>query len=452
MKPSLIRRPHVAERHVSRSAASRALAGLLSLAVVACGGGSDGDAAVAGVPWESETTTEGNVTTVRTIAGSVWGGPARVEEVLSIGVDQGDEQYMFGRIQGVAGTGDRVYVLDASIPAVRIYDDHGQHVSDVGAEGDGPGEFRRPDALLVGDDGRIFVRDSNQGRITIFDAEGTFIETWPLDQGFVIGGSAMVQTADGKVYSPGRVGEMPEQMDMRSIGRIQMGMVPRGPEGNDGEPIPRPVFDYEPPRFTQERRQGGNVMVMMRSVPFAADIPWAFSPSGAMISGVSDAYSFDIIYPGGAITRVEKAFDPVSLSGAERDWHIEQTTAQMREGDPEWTWSGPEMATVKPAFSQFVADRSGRIWVRRLGPGQENPDCEKDPETGVWDPPCWVNSTTYDVFDIEGAYLGAIEAPEEFSVTQQSWIENDEIVTRMEDEMGVILVKKYRLVTPANTP
>jgi hypothetical protein len=435
-----------------RQAASWALVGVLSLGVVACSGDADTGAGSEGQPWEAETTTEGDVTTVRTIAGSVWGGPARVEESLSIGVDQGDEQYMFGRIQGVAGTGDRIYVLDASVPAVRIYDDSGRHLLDVGAEGDGPGEFRRPDALLVGDDGRIFVRDSNQGRITIFDGEGAFLETWPLDQGFVIGGSAMVQTADGKIYSPGRVGEMPEEMDLRSIGRIQMGMVPRGPDGNDGEPVPRPVFDYEPPRFTQQRRSGENVMVMMRSVPFAADIPWTFSPSGAMIAGVSNAYSFDIIYPGGAITRAEKAFEPVPIAGAERDWHIEQVTAQMREGDPEWTWTGPEMAAVKPAFSQLVADRSGRIWVIRPGAGRENPNCEKDAETGVWDPPCWSNETLYDVFDIEGAYLGAVEVPADFALSQQSWVEGDEIVTRIEDEMGVFVVKKYRLVTPANTP
>lgn len=440
-----------AEPFSLRRAAVVSLVALASFGTVACGGADTADDA-AGLRWESETTTEGNVTTVRTIAGSVWGGAARVEEQLSIGVDQGDDAYMFGSIRGVAGTGDRIYVLDASVPAVRIYDDTGRHVMDVGAEGDGPGEFRRPDALLVAGDGRIFVRDSNQGRITIFDAEGALVETWPLDQGFVIGGSAMVLADDGKVYSPGRVGERPEEISARMLTSIKMGMIPRGPDGHDGEPVPRPEFDYEPPRFTQERREGNNFMVMMRGVPFAADIPWAFASSGAMVAGVSDDYSFDITYPGGAVTRVEKAFEPVPIAGAERDWHIEQVTAQMRDGNPEWTWDGPEMATVKPAFGQFVADLSGRIWVIRPGGGVQNPDCEKDPETGVWDPPCWTNSNVYDVFDVEGAYLGSVDVPEDFELNQQSWVEGDEIVTRVEDDLGVIVVKKYRLVTPANTP
>ena len=39
--------------------------------------------------WVSETTTEGDVTTVTTISGSVWGAPASLRENLSIGVDAG---------------------------------------------------------------------------------------------------------------------------------------------------------------------------------------------------------------------------------------------------------------------------------------------------------------------------------------------------------------------------
>ena len=426
---------------------------MLAFATLACGG-ADPSTAASHDEWQAETTVEGDVTTVRTVAGSVWGAPARIEETLSIGIDQGEEPYMFGRISGVAGSGDRIYVLDTSVPAVRIYDDQGQHLMDIGAEGDGPGEFRNPDALLVAEDGRVFVRDSRQGRITVFDADGGLIETRPLDQGFVIGGSTMVMTDDGKVYSPGRIGDMPENMTFGGRGggipRIPMGMVPRGPQGNDGEPIPQPEFDYEPPRFQRIQRTGDNIMIMMRSVPFAADVPWALSPSGAMVSGVATDYSFDIIYPGGATTRVAMAYEPVAIGSAERAWHVEQVTAQMRDGNPEWVWEGPEMAAVKPAFSELIPDLSGRVWVDRPGAGIENPDCEKDPDNGIWEPDCWTDERFYDVFDLEGAYLGSVETPAGFRISQQSWIKDDEIVATVEDDLGVITVKKYRLVIPAN--
>lgn len=427
-----------------------ALALLTAALIVACGG--DGSRENSREEWVSETSVEGNVTTVHTVSGSVWGAPARLEETLSIGVEAGEEPYMFGQLRGVAALDGRIYVLDGSVPAVRVYDDEGRHLMDIGAEGDGPGEFRRPDALLVADDGRVFVRDSNQGRITVFDEEGGFIDTYPLDRGFVFGGSGMVMTEDGTLYSPGRVGEMPENLDFGAGATFtapKMGMVPRGPEGTDGEPVPQPEFDYEQPRFEQVRRSGDSVMVMMRSVPFAPAEVWALSPSGAMIGGVATDYSFDIVYPSGEITRVVKDYQPVAIGGAERDWYIEQTTAQMRDGDPEWVWEGPEMARVKPAYDQLVPDLSGRVWVGRPGPGSEHPECEKDPENGVWEPACWTDRRFYDVFDLEGAFLGTVEPPEGFRVTQQSWIEGDQILTTMEDDSGVITVKKFRLVLPA---
>jgi len=293
----------------------------------------------------------------------------------------------------------------------------------------------------------------NAGRV--FDADGGVIETRPLDQGFIIGGSAMVMTNDGKLYSPGRIGDMPENMTFGGGGgmpRIPMGMVPRGPQGEDGEPIPQPEFDYEPQRFQRIRHSGEMVMIMMHSVPFAAEVPWALSPSGAMVSGVATDYSFDIMYPGGAITRVAMAYEPIAVGSAERAWHLEQITAQMRDSDPEWVWEGPEMATVKPAFSQLIPDLSGRIWVGRAGAGIENLECEKDPESGVWEPDCWTDERFYEVFDLEGAYLGSVETPAGFRISQQSWIKGDEIVATAEDDMGVITVKKYRLVIPANAP
>jgi hypothetical protein len=56
------------------------------------------------------------------------------------------------------------------------------------------------------------------------------------------------------------------------------------------------------------------------------------------------------------------------------------------------------------------------------------------------------------VFDLEGAFLGSVDAPEGFRISQQSWIEGDEILTAIEDELGVITVKRYRLMVPADVP
>ena len=432
-----------------RGSARRALAFVAMTAVIVgtgCGGAMDGGGAAGGEEWISETTAEGDVTTVRTISGSVWGGPGRLDEQLSIGVDQGEQPYMFGRIGGVGSYEERLYVLDTSVPVVRVYDASGRHTSDIGSEGDGPGEFRSPDGLLIGADGRLYVRDMRQARITIFANDGEFIDTWPLDAGFIITPAAFVMRDDGTVYSPGRVGPMPTEL--RSPGAIQMGMIPRGPADSDAGPVPRPAFDYEPQRFVREQRSAGNVRVMMMGVPFAPEIVWALAPSGALLAGVGTEYSFDIGSPDGPVTRVVMDQDPVAIDGSERDWHIEQTAARMRDGNPEWMWTGPEMATAKPAFDQLLPDHSGRVWAGRAGPGIENPDCEKDAETGIWEPACWTNSRLYDVFDLEGAYLGPVDIPAGFRLDELSWIKGNTVMTALEDESGVITVKKYALVLP----
>lgn len=170
---------------------------VLCLAAAGCGGG-PGVADDTG-EWIRETTTEGNVTTIRTLGGSVWGGTARLEEEASIGVEQGPEEQMLGRGAGLAAGDDAVYVLDSQLPAVRVYDMEGNHLRDVGREGQGPGEFTQPMDVAIGPDGRIFVRE--RARVAVFTPEGEPGDTLPIDSGFH-SSTPMTVTHDGEIHFP----------------------------------------------------------------------------------------------------------------------------------------------------------------------------------------------------------------------------------------------------------
>ena len=154
--------------------------------------------------WVGTITTEGNVTTVVNESGSVWGGTATLVEEASIGVDVGDEPYLLGNVVGVGVAGARIFVLDAQVFRVRVYDYEGAHLMDMGGEGDGPGEFRGPSGLAVGAQ-RVYVRDRRTGRITVFSTEGELVDTWPaprLQQGvpiIAIGGELFVPTGGAMV-------------------------------------------------------------------------------------------------------------------------------------------------------------------------------------------------------------------------------------------------------------
>ena len=87
-----------------------ALAGILAAACAFACSARRSDSPVGN--WVGTITTEGNVTTVVNESGSVWGGTARLVEEMSIGVDIGADEYMFGHVYSVAAHDDRIYVLD----------------------------------------------------------------------------------------------------------------------------------------------------------------------------------------------------------------------------------------------------------------------------------------------------------------------------------------------------
>lgn len=87
----------------------------------------------------------------------------------------------FGAPQGVALDADgNVYVTDTLNDRVEIFDGDGNFISTFGKAGDGPGYFVRPKGIAVDGDGHIWVADEMQDRLQVFNREGqllTFIGT-----------------------------------------------------------------------------------------------------------------------------------------------------------------------------------------------------------------------------------------------------------------------------------
>ncbi len=245
--------------------------------------------------WVGTIITEGDVTTVANASGSVWGGTARLVEEASIGVESGAPPYMLGEVRGVVASSDRIYVLDSQIPTVHVYDLAGGHVMDIGGPGDGPGEFRNSDYLAIGPDEALYVRSGRQGRLTIFEPDGQVRDTWPLAGGRTTDRPTVI-TRTGSVFMPGFVNRTEDVTSRRSA------MIPWGPDGAEGEVIEEPVFDVEDYRLVAR----GDGPTLGRQVPFAPRVVWALAPSGAVIAGVSEDYSFEIRQAGGGVIEVHK--------------------------------------------------------------------------------------------------------------------------------------------------
>jgi len=82
----------------------------------------------------------------------------------------------FGAPQGVAVDKDgNVYVTDTLNNRVEIFDADGNFISLFGKHGDGPGYFARPKGIAVDGDGHIWVADEMEDRLQVFNRDGQLL-------------------------------------------------------------------------------------------------------------------------------------------------------------------------------------------------------------------------------------------------------------------------------------
>lgn len=82
----------------------------------------------------------------------------------------------FGGPSNVAVDKDgNVYVTDTMNNRVEIFDAEGKFISLFGKHGDGPGYFARPKGIAVDCDGHVWVADEYQDRVQVFNREGQLL-------------------------------------------------------------------------------------------------------------------------------------------------------------------------------------------------------------------------------------------------------------------------------------
>ncbi len=389
-----------------------------------------------GGEWRGTITTEGNVTTVVNESGSVWGGNARLVEDVCIGVESGDDVYMFGLIDSVGATEDRIYVLDDQLPAVRVYDHSGRHLFDFGGAGGGPGEFNNPVVMAVDPGGRVLVQDLS--RINVFDLDGNSIDTWAYPGALIM---PPVVAVDGTAFFPHNWGEG---------GEWHYGLVGIGPDGSQTRLVPSP--DYEGAGWWMQARRPDGSLINQVSVPYAPRMNWTVLPSGAAAEGVSDRYRFQVSHPDGHDLVVERLVERVPVSSSEAAWLRDRVMARMRLWQAGSTWDANAIPDHKPTFEDLYGDRHGRIWVHRIAGTEAVTDCDPDfaaaSERGEHPRTCWDNRMTFDVFDVEtGRFLGGIESVVPAFRSDPVFL-RDAVLLVVEDDAGTIMVKRYRLVLP----
>jgi len=100
------------------------------------------------------------------------------EPVLQVGGPEADDPAAFGSISQVAALPDAGFlVVDAQGQgSVRRFDSSGHYVLEIGARGEGPGEFNQPYRVLISGD-TVRVWSLIPRRLSVLSLDGTFLRT-----------------------------------------------------------------------------------------------------------------------------------------------------------------------------------------------------------------------------------------------------------------------------------
>jgi len=106
-----------------------------------------------------------------------------LQEDLSIGVNEGDENLIFGGISSICFDAEEcIYVLDWKMWRVQKFDSQGIFLkSFIIQRGQGPEELTFPGEMAVSPQGKIFLYDFMDWKILVLDKEGNAINSFKLD-------------------------------------------------------------------------------------------------------------------------------------------------------------------------------------------------------------------------------------------------------------------------------
>jgi DNA-binding beta-propeller fold protein YncE len=97
-----------------------------------------------------------------------WGQPGE----FGAGAQQEPTDAFWGPRAVVVDAAEQVYVADTGNKRVRVYNAAGEFIRDIGMGGSGMGQLDEPAGLAIGADGRLYVADTWNRRVSVFTLDG----------------------------------------------------------------------------------------------------------------------------------------------------------------------------------------------------------------------------------------------------------------------------------------
>lgn len=294
---------------------------------------------------------------------------------VQIGVVEGAPEYQWTRPVAAARLSDGGFAVLEQVPAeIRLFDSSGQFLQRVGAEGDGPGEFRTPVGLVALAGDTIVVWDRGTQRLSWFSMGGALERERTLREPEGIRRVRRVALSQSGAVMV--LGATTTEEDLGNQGRVRETWQVVAVEPNDGT---RPLLGTVPGTeraVRVQRSEAGQVI----SVSVQGRWWWGEGFAWASDRGVwtadrlsFEARHFDLDRGLDRITRVMAEDRPFtgalidSLHGVELDRAIDPELRELWRAD----FEERQYPQGVPPVAGVFGDTAGRVWIGLTEPPPE---------------------------------------------------------------------------------
>ena len=303
------------------------------------------------------------------------GAPTKLilEEIYTVG--GGDAPDMsFVEISTLAVLKDgTVYVLDTKDSRVKVFDAKGKFLRAFGKAGQGPGEMNQPVGILITPENEVLVEDALNQRLAVFGLDGTFSRH--ISTAKALGLSGIMMDRRGLIVA-------------RSMGLGEAGKMSMDVKTYDKDFNPKvKLASFEFP-----------VSLQAKINPFSTmNLLYALDGQGGLYFGSQPSYEIKVLsLEGKPLKTIGREYDPVPITKEDKD----EMLALIPNVSGVNVRDMIQFPEHFPPFGNFVLADGGRLLVRTYEKGRAKKEY-------YWD-----------VFDAEGRYIAKVPIVHEIRLWQ----------------------------------